>query len=120
MVTDAVSLTGEDTYTALFILQPERLLFRDVFDDNPAPIFLENGTVLLYAKMACNETVNPRSAACYQYGLLRAPHWRGPWTFVRMIEVYGEDVAAWRDQRGNYRTMARFLFWSRLCVVSLT
>ena len=55
--------------------------------DNPAPIFHENGTVLLYAKFACNLTVNPRAAACYQYGLMRAEHWRGPWTFVRMIEV---------------------------------
>ena len=73
--------------------------------DNPAPIFLENGTVLLYAKMACNETVNPRSAACYQYGLLQAQHWRGPWTFVRMIEVFGEDVAAWQDQRGNFHML---------------
>ena len=36
--------------------------------DNPAPIFLENGTVLLYAKFKCNATVNPRAAACYQYG----------------------------------------------------
>ena len=73
--------------------------------DNPAPVFLENGTVLLYAKMACNETINPRHAACYQYGLLRAEHWRGPWTFVRMIEVFGEDVAAWRDQRGFYHML---------------
>jgi hypothetical protein len=73
--------------------------------DNPAPVFLENGTVLLYAKMACNETVNPRHAACYQYGLLRAEHWWGPWTFVRMIEVFGEDVAAWRDQRGFYHML---------------
>jgi len=81
--------------------------------------FLENGTVLLYAKFACNATLNPRHAACYQYGLLRAPHWRGPWTFVRMIEVYGEDVAAWRDQRGTYRTMARLSLLVAL-VVSLT
>ena len=63
--------------------------------DNPAPVVLENGTVLLYAKFGCNATVNPRAAACYQYGLLRADHWRGPWSFVRMIEVFGEDVAAW-------------------------
>lgn len=73
--------------------------------DNPAPVFLENGTVLLYAKMACNETINPRHAACYQYGLLRAEHWRGPWTFVRTIEVFGEDVTAWRDQRGFYHML---------------
>ena len=74
--------------------------------DNPAPIFHENGTVLLYAKFACNQTVNPRSAtACYQYGLLRAGTWRGPWTFVCMIEVFGEDVAAWQDQRGYYHML---------------
>ena len=74
--------------------------------DNPAPIFLDNGTVLLYAKFACNETINPRSAACYQYGLLRAEHWRAKhWFFVRMIEVFGEDVAAWRDQRGFYHML---------------
>ena len=73
--------------------------------DNPAPIFLGNGTVLLYAKFACNATVNPRAAACYQYGLLRADHWRGPWSFVRMIEVFGEDVTAWQDQRGFFHML---------------
>lgn len=56
--------------------------------DNPAPIFLENSSVLLYTKFKCNETINPNSGACYQYGLLRSDHWRGPWTFVRMIEVF--------------------------------
>eukprot|EP01051_Picozoa_sp_SAG22_P014369 SAG22_NODE_1733_length_3697_cov_2.532518_3_plen_547_part_00 len=73
--------------------------------DNPAPVFLGNGTVLLYAKFACNESINPRHAACYQYGLLRAEHWRGAWTFVRMVEVFGEDVTAWRDHRGFYHML---------------
>jgi hypothetical protein len=71
--------------------------------DNPAPVFLDNSSVLLYAKFKCNDTINPNSAgACYQYGLLRADDWRGPWAFVRMIEVFGEDVVAWQDQRGHF------------------
>ena len=72
--------------------------------DNPAPIFLPNGTALLYAKFRCNETINPGAkAACYQYGLLRSNEgWRGEWRFVRMLEVFGEDVTAWQDQRGNF------------------
>jgi hypothetical protein len=74
--------------------------------DNPAPIFLENNTVLLYAKFKCNATINPPpTGTCYQYGLLTANSWRGPWIFVRMIEVFGEDVVAWRDQRGNYHML---------------
>jgi hypothetical protein len=50
--------------------------------DNPAPIILDNGTALLYAKFKCNETINPQHGPCYQYGLLRADDWRGPWSFV--------------------------------------
>merc|ERR1711879_697879 len=33
------------------------------------------------------------------------PHWRGPFSFARRIEVFGEDVVAWRDQRGNYHML---------------
>ena len=62
--------------------------------DNPASVFLSNGSVLLFSKFSCNDTLNPHGAPCYQYGLMRAESWRGPWKFIRMIEVFGEDVAA--------------------------
>ena len=29
----------------------------------------------------------------------------GLWTFVRMIGVFGEDVAAWQDKRGYYHML---------------
>eukprot|EP00662_Eupelagonemidae_sp_cell21_P038500 gene38500-58568_t len=57
------------------------------------------------APFLCNATVNPGGAMCYQYGLLSAPSWRGPWHFVRMLEIYGEDAYVWRDHRGSFHML---------------
>eukprot|EP00927_Polykrikos_kofoidii_P074535 TRINITY_DN70535_c0_g1_i1.p1 TRINITY_DN70535_c0_g1~~TRINITY_DN70535_c0_g1_i1.p1 ORF type:complete len:293 (-),score=30.57 TRINITY_DN70535_c0_g1_i1:59-850(-) len=72
---------------------------------NPAPVVLENGTVLLYYRGTPKYWVSgarpfdlPESV-----GLAVAPHWRGPYMKLSsrpILRVMNEDPFVWRDNRG--------------------
>ena len=38
-----------------------------------------------------NASVTGNATFCRQFGVFTADHWRGPYRFARMIEVFGED-----------------------------
>lgn len=58
--------------------------------------------VLLVAKFSCNTTVAPDpSTFCRQFGVFTATRWDAAnWTFVRMLELFGEDPALFATERG--------------------
>lgn len=59
------------------------------------------GALLLVSKFGCNSTINPHPKTfCRQFGVASAPSWRGPWTFHKTIEVFGEDSYIWRSKNG--------------------
>jgi hypothetical protein len=64
--------------------------------NNPAPVVLANGTVLLYWKAMIN---NARTMA-----LARAPSWRGPFEQVTVTDVIGEDPVVWQ-QNGTFHML---------------
>lgn len=64
--------------------------------NNPAPLVLSNGTVLLYWKAMVD---GARTMA-----LARAPSWRGPFEQVTVTGVIGEDPVVWQ-QNGTYHML---------------
>lgn len=72
--------------------------------NNPAAALLNNGTVLLVCKVAVTPPGNWRQMAIYT-----APNWRGPYTFRRLTQVYGEDAYVWYDA---YRDAFHMIFHS--------
>jgi hypothetical protein len=57
-----------------------------------------NGSVLLVYKVGC--ACPPPCVFCRQFGVATAPEWRGPYTDLGLIPVYGEDAYVWRDPDG--------------------
>eukprot|EP00041_Stephanoeca_diplocostata_P021861 m.516375 g.516375 ORF g.516375 m.516375 type:complete len:436 (-) comp21927_c4_seq5:565-1872(-) len=69
--------------------------------NNPAVLFFPNGSLLVVAKFGCNSTISPDPATfCRQFGVYFGVSWRGPYTFKRMIEVFGEDPYLFRTSHG--------------------
>jgi len=67
--------------------------------NNPA-LYLDpvNGSALLVYKVGC--ACPPPCVFCRQFGIATAPEWRGPYTDLGLIPVYGEDAYVWRDPDG--------------------
>ena len=42
---------------------------------------------------------------CRQFAVATAPHFKGPYTVVRKIPVYGEDAGLWRDKKGSFHML---------------
>ena len=38
----------------------------------------------------------------FQFAVAVAPHFKGPYTVVRKLDLFGEDAGLWRDARGNF------------------
>ena len=70
--------------------------------NNAAVHLYDNGTVLVVAKFSCNATVSPDPTVfCRQLGVFTAPRWDAPsFTFIKMLELYGEDPGIFRTARG--------------------
>lgn len=66
--------------------------------NNPALYFYPNGSVLMVYKFNC--ACPPPCTFCRQFGLATAPSWKGPYTDLGLIPVYGEDAYIWRDPAG--------------------
>jgi hypothetical protein len=69
--------------------------------NNPAAHIETDGSVILVSKFGCNSTISPDPKTfCRQFGLFNAPSWNGTYTFVKMLEVFGEDPYIWRSAHG--------------------
>lgn len=67
--------------------------------NNPALYIDPNdGGVTLIYKTGC--ACPPPCTFCRQFGIASAPEWRGPYTDLGLIPVYGEDAYIWRDPVG--------------------
>ena len=66
--------------------------------NNPGPVVLKNGTVLLICKVAV--TSGPGGAKPWrQMAVYVAPSYKGPYELKRLTPVYGEDAYAWYDPK---------------------
>jgi len=74
---------------------------------NPAPLILQNGTVLLYYRGSSTQG----GTKIYQIGLASAPNWKGPYTRVvegSLFTVSNEDPFVWRDTNGHFHMLTHY------------
>lgn len=59
-----------------------------------------DGSVLLYCKFLADGPP-AATARVFKYGIFKAPHWKGPYTFEKMItsDVTGEDAYVWYSKK---------------------
>jgi hypothetical protein len=74
--------------------------------NNPAAHINDDGSIVLVTKFSCNSTINPDNRFCRQFGLFTAPAWNANYTFVKMLEVFGEDPYVWRSEQGGLHMVA--------------
>lgn len=72
--------------------------------NNPAAVFLRNGTVILACKIF--PTMGTDGKPWRQFGIYVAPTWRGPYEFRRLAPIFGEDAYIWHDPKADGGTGA--------------
>jgi len=72
--------------------------------NNPAAVFLQNGTVILACKIF--PAMGTDGKPWRQFGIFVAPTWRGPYEFRRLAPIFGEDAYIWHDPKADGGTGA--------------
>jgi len=74
---------------------------------NPAPVILQNGTVLLFYRGSSTQG----TTKIYQIGLASAPSWKGPYTRVvdsSLFTVSNEDPFVWQETDGHFHMLTHY------------